>query len=176
MKQLVFKLRDVTDDGLDLAVELDRPLVSSAFEGVDGLDLGTTTARIEAHVSKEQQDNVFVRGQLVGVVTLACSRCVEPARVKLDSPLELSLLSQQGVEPEMNVEDDLEVAFYTGDEIDLNEVIREQLVLALPIAPVCREDCKGLCATCGTNLNLGACQCPPPEHESPFSALKSLKM
>ena len=55
------------------------------------------------------------------------------------------------------------VGYYDGDRLDLGEVVREQVLLALPLKPLCREDCRGLCPRCGQNRNLGPCGCPPPE-------------
>ena len=58
-------------------------------------------------------------------------------------------------------EDDLTTAFYENDEIDLGQLMQEQFYLALPMKPLCRDDCKGLCPECGTNLNRGTCDCKP---------------
>ena len=70
-------------------------------------------------------------------------------------------------EDEREVEDeDLETSYYRDDQIDLNELLREQFYLALPMKPLCREDCTGLCPQCGTNLNTGRVHCAP-EWEDP---------
>jgi uncharacterized protein len=71
-------------------------------------------------------------------------------------------------------EDDLTTAFYENDEIDLGQLMREQFYLALPMKPLCREDCKGLCAQCGTNLNTGTCDCSPVWEDPRLAALKNL--
>lgn len=61
-----------------------------------------------------------------------------------------------------------------GDHIDLEPLLRDEIVLALPVAPLCRPDCQGLCSTCGADLNTGSCACPDVEHESPFAGLRHL--
>ena len=68
------------------------------------------------------------------------------------------------------------VGYYDGERLDLGDVVREQLFLSLPLKRLCREDCRGLCPTCGKNLNTGACGCPPPEEpEDPrLSPLRGL--
>ena len=63
-----------------------------------------------------------------------------------------------------------------GDEIDLTEGIQEQVVLCLPLRPLCREDCKGLCAACGADLNVGECNCRRQHPTGPFAALRHLRL
>jgi uncharacterized protein len=72
-------------------------------------------------------------------------------------------------------EEDLETSYYRDDQIDLNELMREQFYLALPMKPLCREDCRGLCPQCGTNLNLGGCECDTGWHDPRLAPLKDLK-
>ena len=71
-------------------------------------------------------------------------------------------------------ENDLEFSYYENDELDTDQLIREQLELALPARVLCREDCRGLCAQCGTNLNLETCQCTAPV-DPRWQALAELK-
>ena len=65
---------------------------------------------------------------------------------------------------------------FRGEEIDLTEGIQEQVVLNLPMRPLCREDCKGLCAACGADLNLGECNCRRQPPDGPFAALRHLRL
>jgi uncharacterized protein len=58
--------------------------------------------------------------------------------------------------------------------IDLGEAIRQQFLLSMDLIPVCTPDCRGLCPTCGVNLNIESCQCPPQEVPNPFEVLKNL--
>ena len=120
--------------------------------------------------------------RLVGKVTteleLPCSRCLEPFRMPVNNTFDLRYLpaSEVSTEGEGEVEeDDLEVGYYRDDQIDLNELLREQFYLALPMKPLCREDCKGLCAQCGTNLNAGSCNCAPAWEDPRLAALKNLR-
>ena len=68
----------------------------------------------------------------------------------------------------------LETSYYRNDAIDLNELLREQFYLALPMKPLCGEACRGLCAQCGTNLNAGTCDCQPVWDDPRLSVLKGL--
>jgi uncharacterized protein len=84
--------------------------------------------------------------------------------------------SEASTEAEREVEDDdLETSYYRDDEIDLNELLREQFYLALPMKPLCREECRGLCPQCGTNLNTGSCDCAPEWVDPRLAALKNVK-
>ena len=103
-----------------------------------------------------------------GSVELECGRCLERYAVPLDHELDLFFLPRSA-EPAEEQEDEVElsdrevvVGYYEGDRLDLGEVVREQLFLSLPLKRLCREDCRGLCPTCGKNLNAGDCGCPPP--------------
>jgi uncharacterized protein len=79
-------------------------------------------------------------------------------------------------EGEVKIEEgDLETAFYADDVIDLGIVMREQFYLVLPMKPLCRESCKGLCPHCGTNLNDGSCACKPEWVDPRLEALRALK-
>ena len=70
--------------------------------------------------------------------------------------------------------DDTAATFYRDDEIDLGELMREQFYLALPMKPLCRPDCKGLCPQCGTSLNTDTCQCEPRWEDPRLAGLKAL--
>lgn len=120
--------------------------------------------------------------RLVGTVRteleLPCSRCLEPFRLRVDQPFDLRYLpqSEASAEAETEVgEDDLETSFYREDQIDLNDLLREQFYLALPMKPLCDDDCKGLCAQCGTNLNTASCECAPAWEDPRLAALKQFK-
>jgi len=72
-------------------------------------------------------------------------------------------------------EEDLDTSVYRDDQIDLNEVLREQFYLALPMKPLCREDCAGLCPQCGTNRNTGTCSCATEDVDPRLAPLRGLK-
>jgi uncharacterized protein len=93
---------------------------------------------------------------------LACGRCLEPFRLPVDASFDLRYLpaAQMTADAEHEVQDeDLDTSYYRDDQIDLDELLREQFYLQLPMKPLCRAECQGLCPQCGTNLNTGACTC-----------------
>jgi uncharacterized protein len=73
-------------------------------------------------------------------------------------------------------ERDLGLYLYDGDEIDLTDAVQEQLLLSLPMQPLCRKDCRGICPTCGADRNRQACSCRNASKEGPFAALRRLKL
>ena len=109
---------------------------------------------------------------------LPCSRCLEGFRLPIDASFDQRYHpeSEMAVDEEREIgEDDLETSFYRDDQVDLNELMREQFYLALPMKPLCTDDCKGLCPQCGTNLNSGACECAPAWEDPRLSPLRNLK-
>jgi uncharacterized protein len=117
-------------------------------------------------------------GSVKTELELSCSRCLEPYRMPIDASFDLRYLpaSEMATEQERELQDeDVETSYYRDDQIDLNELMREQFYLALPMKPLCQEDCQGLCAQCGTNLNTGTCECHPEWVDPRLAALKELK-
>ncbi len=121
-------------------------------------------------------------GRLSTSLALTCSRCLEPfahpVAVSFDLryfPEGAELAPSGGEDGESRVEDsDTSVSFYRDEEIDLGALMNEQFYLALPMKPLCREACKGLCAQCGANLNEAPCQCVSGWTDPRLAGLKSL--
>jgi uncharacterized protein len=108
---------------------------------------------------------------------LSCSRCLEPFQLPVDVAFDLRFLpaTEMATQDEREVqEDDFEISYYRDDQIDLNELLREQFYLELPMKPLCVEGCRGLCPQCGTNLNTGTCTCAPQWEDPRLAPLKGL--
>ena len=117
-------------------------------------------------------------GNTVTTLEVPCSRCLEALTVPVDTSFDLRYQphSANAGKPDQEIEeDDLTTAFYENDEIDLEQLMREQFLLALPMKPLCGEGCKGLCTICGTNLNRGACDCKREWEDPRLAALKALR-
>ena len=126
------------------------------------------------------------RFRLVGAVKteleLQCSRCLEPFVMPVDREFDLRYLPHGAAAPDSDDEDegaeveddDVAVTFYRDDVIDLNELLREQFYLALPMKPLHAEDCQGICPQCGTNRNLASCDCHPQWDDPRLAGLKTL--
>ncbi len=124
------------------------------------------------------KETVFVEGGLSTSAEAPCCRCLETARLPLRASFKYTF-SPAPSEPQEEVElsaDDLELAYYEEDTIDLDRVIYEQIMLQMPIKPLCTETCKGLCPHCGINLNSASCQCEAETFDERLAALKKFKV
>ena len=129
-------------------------------------------------IDKDKQQ-FRLAGSVKTMLELPCSRCLEPFRSPVDAAFDLRYqphaLNTGDGEREIE-EDDLSTAFYENDEIDLGQLMREQFYLSLPMKPLCRDDCEGLCPACGTNLNRGTCDCTRNWEDPRFAALKQFRV
>jgi uncharacterized protein len=134
---------------------------------------------VEEHHGKHQiiQD-IRIKGKLSTTLEMGCARCLEPVIQELKRDFDL-LYRPQGADKgrdEISVTDaEAEISYYEGEGILLDDVIREQVLLAAPLKLICREDCKGLCPHCGKNLNQEPCSCATGQEEPRWAALKEIR-
>jgi uncharacterized protein len=156
---------------------VDRTYQPSAFGSADAEDYRIVApVHLVMDVHKDR-DAVRVNGRVETTLQLECGRCLEPFDVPVTSAFELRYLpyAQNAGEGEREVgEDDLLTAFYHDDMLDLGELMREQFQLALPMKPLCVDDCKGLCPHCGTNLNRETCICSTTWEDPRLASLRGL--
>ena len=145
--------------------------------GEEGARVAVET-KVEGRASRKGQE-VRVRGQIRTEVELSCDRCLAPRTMTLEVEFDTSFIPQAAAAVEAdNVEllpEHLVVATYEDDAVDLDELVREQIVLALPTRNLCREDCKGLCPKCGADLNAEHCSCDTAEVDPRWAALADWK-
>ena len=125
----------------------------------------------------KDKDKFRLVGRVQTQLELACSRCVEPFGLAVDAPFDLRYLpaTEASAEVDREIEEnDLETSYYQDDQIDVNELMREQFYLVLPMKPLCQEGCRGLCVQCGTNLNVAPCECAPAWEDPRLAPLKGL--
>ncbi len=122
--------------------------------------------------------SILVKGVLDTEVELTCSRCLSSFSCPLTLNIEEEYYPTTDVVTGASLPVPDEPGCFTIDErhvLDLTEAIRQYALLAIPMKPLCREDCAGLCPHCGCNLNLGACNCPPRGADPRWSELSKLK-
>ncbi|HEU0300500.1 MAG TPA: DUF177 domain-containing protein [Longimicrobium sp.] len=117
-------------------------------------------------------DGVLARGRLRTTVRLACRRCLASVEEPVDDTVDM-LFDTLGPDEE-EAEGEIYPLPARGDELDLREAVREQLLLRAPRFALCREECRGLCPSCGADLNQGECACVPEAAVSPWDALKNV--
>jgi uncharacterized protein len=123
-------------------------------------------------------DAARVSGDLKCRVSVSCCRCTKGFSKSLDRRFVVDYwpdpAAKEGDEFELTYSD-LDVGFYRNDELDLSAVMGEQILLEIPMKPVCREDCKGLCDQCGADLNEGTCSCERSRVDPRLAALAEYK-
>ncbi len=156
---------------------VDRQLEPSAFADLAEDFRVVSPVHVTADVRKDGQ-KIRAAGRVQATLECACSRCLEAFAIPVDAPFDALFLPAAtnggGGEHEVG-EADLGVSFYSNDTIDLGEIIREQFYLALPMKPLCREDCQGLCPVCGINRNRETCTCQPTWVDPRLEPLRRLK-
>ena len=126
-----------------------------------------------------EYDHIRVSGTVVTSVDLSCSRCLNRFPADIESHFTIFYTKATATEMDDEVElseEDLVSAAYSGDEIDFTEQVIEQLLLELPVKPLCSPDCRGLCPSCGTDLNIKQCTCQEQPAGLIFSALRDFKV
>jgi DUF177 domain-containing protein len=156
---------------------VERTLPPSAFDPPDPEYRLAAPVQLAMEVEKAGGDAFRVTGTVRTTLELECSRCVEPFAVPVDAAFELRYVphSENTGEGEREIEeDDLTTAFYREGLLDVIDLLREQIQLALPMKPLCSDACKGLCPQCGVNLNRSTCSCAPAWEDPRLAPLKGL--
>ncbi len=175
----VVSLREIPPSGLQREFDLSGEFARAALADTEA-DVDTAKLRADGTLYKSGVE-VLARGRVDGEVTLVCSRCVGPAKVTVAAPFEVLYLPRDADVPAEEEEltgEEPDVVPYDDEQLDLEETLREEVVLALPYAPLCSEACKGLCPNCGKDLNQGPCGCPDndPLADDRFASLRNLKV
>ena len=147
------------------------------------LNLDEESARVEKPVKitgtlRKGIAQVDIEGNIRGEIEIDCTRCLAATETPIDFSFKVAYVTPenytQDPEAELRAED-LEVAVFEGDKIDLNELAREQILLNLPIRFLCSQDCRGLCPKCGVNKNTVDCNCEEKEIDPRWEALRDLR-
>ena len=133
----------------------------------------------EVDLFAEADDTVILQGEMQVSVKFLCDRCGNPFDYSLSVDFHYHFKTGEDVSRQLQEmecgEDDFDVVYLDEPVIDLGEILREQVLLAVPIRKICEEGCKGLCPGCGAVLAHEACRCPPGRPDSPFAVLEKLK-
>ena len=166
-------------------LEFDETLQPGAIDlGDDIRQPGPLVARGRAELVTEHQSgakpvlDIRLVAGLTGSIEVGCARCLEPVRYELEREFDL-LYRPQGIDggrEELSITDaEAEIGYYSGNGILLEDVLREQVLLSVPLKALCQEECRGLCPQCGKNLNQETCSCVPQAADPRWRALQGLK-
>lgn len=176
---MYIRVTEIPGGGLDVFASRGRASIPRILEGMDTTPL--TSCRLvsaELLLSVEEGD-VLAEGSFEAEGDAPCDRCSEPVPVRFGKSFQ-SLLVPRGEEPkatgpmELHAED-LDVEYYDGKGVEVNDVFWEQVALEIPVSVLCSEECKGICPRCGANRNREACSCENSAAPGPFDVLKNLK-
>jgi len=166
-------------------LEFDETIAPDAMEYLDEVkQVGNVAISGRADVVHEHRGprdiiaDIRLRAAYQGKFEVPCARCVDPVEYKLDDKFDLIFrpVGADGEASEHSITtSETEIGYYEGSGILLEDVLREQVLLSLPVRTLCREDCKGLCPRCGTNLNIETCTCEESPSDPRWTALSELR-
>lgn len=169
---MLIEISQIPAEGMDLAV----PVVSLDLGEPSEVWAGPVTVGAAVRFDRSGR-GVVVSGTFRGAVQLVCSRCLEPFPFTAEEPFRLYFETARpgrSVEEFELTDDELDVTYVEEGRIDTDTLLRENVLLCLPVQPLCREDCRGLCQHCGMNLNLGSCDCQEPRGDPRLEPLRKL--
>jgi DUF177 domain-containing protein len=169
---MLIEVSQIPPEGLDVTLP------------VEELDLGTSTelwvspARVSGglHVHRSGR-GLLISGTFSGEVQLVCGRCIEQFRFETQDRFQVYCeipTPAQAAEEHGLADDELDVTYLEDGRINTEHLLRENILLSLPVQPLCHEDCRGLCPRCGANLNLGACGCTETQADPRLAILRRL--
>lgn len=168
-------------------IDFDESFQPQAIDlGSDVRQVAPLTAEGRAELLKEHRggrgadiEDIRLVGKLATSIETACARCLEPVKTDIRRDFDL-LYRPQGIDAgheELSVtQAEAEIGYYSGDGLELKDVLREQVLLSVPLRMLCAEQCKGLCPHCGKNLNVEGCSCESRPADPRWDALKDLKI
>jgi uncharacterized protein len=159
-----------------LAVEHLFPQGELDLEDDESRLVGTPALHLQA---TREGEEVLLRGSLEASVEVDCDRCLRVFSIVVNQSFALLYLpankARKAHEEHELKDDDLSISSYQGLSINVDELVREQIHLSLPMTRLCKEDCRGLCLQCRANLNEGQCSCQIEQFDLRWTALKELK-
>jgi DUF177 domain-containing protein len=127
---------------------------------------------------RKSGSEVDVSGRVETRVNVECDRCLKTLEMPVSADFQLQYITGQDYESSHAAEltaDEMALAVFDGEVIDVDEIVREQILLSVPDRALCDENCRGICSMCGTNLNAGSCECKSSEVDPRWAALKNFK-
>lgn len=169
---MLIEVSQIPPEGLDVALSEETLDLGEPADTWDG----PATVQCGLHLGRSGR-GVLISGSFTSDVALFCSRCLERFHFQVEDRFDLYCeTGAEGTPDEEHelTDDELDVTYLEGGRIDTDHLLRENILLSLPVQPLCREDCRGLCPRCGVNLNQGACNCTEDRVDPRLQALRKL--
>jgi uncharacterized protein len=167
------------------AAEFDLNLAPGAVElGEEAEQIGELATAGSAEVIHEHRGpkdvvaDIRLRGRYAGQFRVPCARCIEPVEIPVSAEFDLIFrpIGADADAPERSITaPETEIGYYQKDSLLLEDVLREQVLLSLPVRTLCKPDCKGLCPRCGANRNLQTCSCEEGPSDPRWGTLSELR-
>ena len=135
-----------------------------------------TTSTVSGEI-RQAGRRAHLTGRVLGRVEVECDRCLTPVELPVDSEFQLEYVTPEDYQAQQAIElteDDLDLSTFDGEAIDVDELVAEELLLAVPDHVLCSENCKGICATCGADRNSGECGCESQQVDPRWAGLREL--
>ncbi|MGD0901863.1 MAG: DUF177 domain-containing protein [Terracidiphilus sp.] len=176
-----FKVIELEREPIDFDVELAPGAVDFGEEAEQTGQLAAEGRAEVLHEHRGPRDivaDIRLRGSFAGKFQVPCARCVEPVEIPLGADFDL-IFRPAGADseaPERSITaPETEIGYYQKDSLSLEDVLREQVILSLPVRTLCKPDCKGLCPRCGENRNHQPCSCEVGPSDLRWEALAGLR-
>ncbi len=170
-------INTIPEEGLTLKFEGDGKWFRQLLAGGDAGGFSLEKLDVSCVVRKIRE-NIYIEGNIDAEGEMPCSRCLEMTEVFLKGPFKYTFRPpSQDFKEEIELSlDDLDLEYYTGDIINIDKVVFEQVMLQIPMKPLCSESCKGLCPHCGANLNKTTCNCRNETFDERLSILRQIQI
>jgi len=176
-----FKIAELEREPVEFDLQLPPGEINFGEEAEQSGPLATSGRAEVIHEHRGPKDivaDIRLRGRYAGSFSVPCARCVEPVETALESEFDLifrPIGADAGAAERSITAPETEIGYYQKDSLALEDVLREQVLLALPVRTLCKPDCKGLCPRCGANRNLQACNCETGPSDPRWEALSGLR-
>jgi len=176
-----FKVNELEQEPIEFDLELAPGEVDCGQEAEQTGRLATAGRAEVLHEHRGPRDivaDIRLKGRFAGNFQVPCARCVEPVEIPLAADFDL-IFRPAGADsdaPERSITaPETEIGYYQKDSLLLEDVLREQVLLSLPVRTLCKPDCKGLCPRCGANRNLQTCSCEEGPSDPRWGTLSELR-
>ena len=176
-----FKVSELEREPIDFDLELAPGAIDFGEEAEQAGNLAASGLAEVLHEHRGPRDivaDIRLKGQFAGKFQVPCARCVEPVEIPLGAEFDLIFRPAEADSeaPERSITaPETEIGYYQKDSLLLEDVLREQVLLSLPVRTLCKADCKGLCPRCGENRNSQMCNCEEGPSDPRWEALAGLR-
>jgi len=170
---------DIPPEGREIALEELHPFCLQGPHGEETQETRIVSPPQGVLVLHRTSKGIEIQGRIETAVALQCARCLQECVLPIVSEFKESLMLMRYAprdEDRELLQEDMDISFLPDEGIELRDVVEEQIWLSIPMKPLCRDGCKGLCSLCGADLNLGECGCDRRQSDPRFAVLKNFKI